>query len=318
MIRNNLFYKLLALGVAIGLWTYVNSEQNPHARKIVTVPLEVRSLAKGYVSDLSAREVNLTIQGLKTVVDGVRKEDVAAWADLGGLPAGRSVASDSVSVRYRISGVSMDDLDVVVSPKKVHVRVEALSGKRLPVEVKFLSAPPLGYSYSDPQITPASIGVSGKVTQVEKVKRVMLPISESPDGTGIDGQFKVAPVDSKGNVVTGVQLDRDTVRLKLDLVEVPATKTVVVSQNIAGQPKFPFKVTDVTIDPPSVTLEGKPSTLVAASTVSTDPVSIENATETVSQEVGLRLPPGVRVLGRNKVRVTIRIGGKAEPAVKND
>jgi len=312
MIRKNLFYKLLALGVAIGLWAYVNSEQNPHARKTVTIPIEMRNLARGYVSEPSAREASVTVQGLKTVIDGVRKEDISAWVDLHGLPKDKSVAQGVFQVRTRVSGVAADEVNTAVNPKTVRVRVEALSGKRLPVEVKFLSAPPLGYSYGDPQISPASVGVSGKITQVYRVRRIMLPIPAVSGDQDVEGRFSVVPVDSKGNVVTGVTLDAEAVRLKLALVEVPATKAVVVSQNITGQPRPPFKVARVAIVPSSVTLEGRPSALVKASTVSTDPVSIDDASSTVSQDVALHVPSGVRVVGRSKVRVTVYLEHREE------
>lgn len=319
MIRNNLFYKLLALGVAIGLWTYVNSEQNPRARKVVTVPIEMRNLAKGYTSDPDTREANVTIEGLKAVVDGVRREDVNAWVDLRGLKLNVGVSTGKFKVRASVSGVSADDLNVSVKPEFVRVRVEALSGKRLPVEVKFLAAPPLGYAYADPQITPASIGISGKVSQVSKVTRIMLPLTGANPNQPIDGYFNVVPVDAKGNVVQGVELDRDKVRLRLGFVEVPATKSVIVSQNIIGQPKYPFTIVKVSIMPASVTLEGRPSALMPISTVTTEAVSVQDATETITREVSLRIPTGVHVVGNSKVRVTVYLSkketdtGKKEP-----
>lgn len=319
MIRNNLFYKLLALGVAVGLWTYVNSEQNPRARKVITVPIEMRNLAKGYTSDPNTREANVTIEGLKTVVDSVRREDVNAWIDLGGLRLSAGISTGKFKVRASVSGVSANDLNVSVKPEFVRVRVEALSGKRLPVEVKFLAAPPLGYAYADPQITPASVGISGKVSQVSKVTRVMLPLTGANPNQPIDGYFNVVPVDAKGNVVQEVKLDRDKVRLRLGFVEVPATKAVIVSHNIIGQPKYPFTIVKVAITPASVTLEGRPSVLMPISTVTTEAVSVQDATETITREVGLRIPAGVRVVGNSKVLVTVYLSkkeidtGKKEP-----
>lgn len=319
MIRNNLFYKLLALGVAVGLWTYVNSEQNPRARRAITVPIELRNLAKGYTSDPNTREATVTIEGLKTVVDSVRREDVNAWIDLGGLRLGAGISTGKFKVRSSVSGVSANDLNISVKPEFVKVRVEALSRKRLPVEVKFLAAPPLGYAYADPQITPASVGISGKVSQVSKVTRVMLPLTGATPNQPIDGYFNVVPVDAKGNVVQEVKLDRDKVRLKLGFIEVPATKAVIVSHNIIGQPEYPFTIVKVSIMPASVTLEGKPSVLMPISTVTTEAVSVQDATETITREVGLRIPAGVRVVGNSKVLVTVYLSkketdtGKKEP-----
>ncbi len=318
MIRHNLFYKLLALGVAIGLWAYVNSEQNPRARKVLTVPLEVRNLAKGYAFDTDVREANVTIEGLKAVVDGVRREDVSAWVDLRSLKLSAGTSNGKFKVRTSVAGVSADALNVSVKPAFVRVKVEALSGKRLPVEVKFLAAPPLGYAYADPQITPASVGISGKVSQVSKVTRVMLPLTGANPNRPIDGYFNVVPVDAKGNVVQGVELDRDKVRLKLEFIEVPATKAVIVSQNIIGSPKYPFTIVKVLITPPSVTLEGKPSELIPISTVATEAVSVQDATETITREVGLQVPAGVRVVGKGRVRVTVYLAKRETDTGKKE
>lgn len=306
MIRHNWFYKLLALAVAIGLWGYVNSERNPQARKTVTVSVEARNLAKGFAPELSAGEVSVRIEGLKSVVDVIRKDDVSAWVDLKGMKASNSPVEKNRSVNVAVTGVPMDEISYTVAPSSVKVRVEALSGKRLPVELKPLSAPPLGYAFGDPTITPASVSVSGKATEVTKVKRVVLAFPGGEVANTLDDYFSVTPLDEKGNVVTGVSLQPDRVRLKLDLVEVPATKTVIVSPTIVGEPRFPAQVSRISVSPSSVVIEGKPTALVGISTINTETISIEGAEETISKEVSLRVPPGVDLETR-RVRVIVHV-----------
>lgn len=306
MIRNNWFYKLLALAVAIGLWGYVNSERNPQARKTVTVPIETRNMARGFAPDLSATEASVKVEGLKSVVDVIRKEDISAWIDLEGVKATGEPVERFRKVNLSVSSVPMDDIDVTINPASVRVRVEALSGKRLPVELKPLSAPPLGYAYGDPTITPASVSVSGKATEVAKAKRIILTFPGGDVANLVDDYFSVTPLDVRGNVVTGVNLRPDKVRLKLELVEVPATKTVIVSPTIAGEPKFPAQVSRISVAPSSVVIEGKPTALVGISTINTDSISIEGGEDTISKEVSLRVPPGVQV-DTSRVRVIVYI-----------
>lgn len=306
MIRNNLFYKLFALGCALALWAYVNSERNPQSQKTISVPLETRSLAKGYTAEfLSPHEASVTIAGLKTVVDTVRKEDVSAWVNLGSVEPGQDVVTETGRIHVRVLGVAPNDLKTTVSPGTAKVRLEALSLKRLPVEVKFLTAPPLGYSYSDPTLSPASVGVSGKISAVSRVKRIILSLNRDEGHTEIDDYFKVVAVDAKGSVVEGITLDPERVRLKLRFIEVPATKAVIVSPQISGEPKFPWQVSRVSVTPASVTLEGKPSALMGMSTVTTDRISIDGADGTVTKDVAVRVPAGVKVVDHKKVHVTV-------------
>lgn len=308
MIKNNLFYKLLALGVAIGLWMYVNAEQNPRARRTFTVPITIANVAKGYVAEASEDEATVTISGLKSITDTIQR--ITAVVDLDqSMPKSR--LEKNVNVQANVFGVApadLDDLDVAVNPGKIKVHIEALSGKRLPVEVKFPIAPPLGYSYSNPQLVPGSVSVSGKSTEVSMVKRIVLALPSKMSDSSIDDYFELSALDSSGNTVNDVKLSPEKVRLKLELVEVPATKTVIVSPNVVGDPKYPARVNRVTVSPSSITIEGKPSSLVGISTVTTDRISVENAEGTVTKEVDLRVPPPVKVSDRSSVKVTIYIG----------
>ena len=299
MIRNNLFYKLLALGVALVLWTNVNSERNPHSRKTLIIPIQQINKSKGYIYELEKNEANVTIEGLKSVVDSVNKEDISTFIDFTGL---KSAAK--VKLNTRLAELS-NDLTVTTNPEIVKVKIEQLRWRRLPVEVKFLSAPPLGYSYNEPIITPSSVSISGKNTAVSTVKKVILALSYHSTNSSIKGEFDVTPIDAAGNVVDDVILGPNRVQAKIDFVEVPATKTVIISANVTGEPKYPAKVSRISVAPSSVTLEGKPSSLLDISTISTDDFSIEGEESNLSKEVELRVPSGVKLVGRSKVRVTV-------------
>ncbi|MCE5315401.1 MAG: CdaR family protein [Armatimonadota bacterium] len=308
MIRHNLFYKLLALCVALGLWLYVNSERHPHVRKSYTVPLTLHNVAKGYAAEASQDEAAVTISGLKSVVDSIQR--VTAVVDLDGVTSRGDSAERSVNVRASVFGPQpgdLEDLSIKVSPQAVKVHIEALSGKKLPVEVRFPASPPLGYSYSNPLLSPASISVFGKSVRVSRVKKIMLTLPGKMPNDSIDDYYEVTPLDSYGNMVEGVNLSPKKVRLKLGLVEVPATKTVIVSPSVVGSPKYPARVSRINVTPSLVTLEGRPNALVGVSTVTTDRISIDGAAETITRDVDLKVPPGVNVSGRATVRVTVHI-----------
>lgn len=307
MIRHNWFYKLMALSVALALWFYVNSERNPQATKTFTVPIETRNEAKECVVELTSNTTVVTIQGLKSVVDGINREDIDASINLAGLRPERSSIERRFGISTDIAGVSRNDVDVITSPLAVKAKIEAMSGKRLPVEVKFTSAPPLGYSYNNPAIIPATISISGKSTSVSEVKRLIVTLPDQTTNRPIDDYFDITPLNSIGEIVSDVKLNPDKVRLKLEISEVAATKMVIVSPSITGFPQFPAKVTKISVTPSQVELQGKPSTLVDITTISTDNVSIDDANDTITKDVDLRLPPGVTSVDKEKVRVMVHI-----------
>lgn len=308
MIRHNLFWKIVALGAAVALWAYVNSERNPHTRKPFSVPIEVHNMAKGYEAEFSGDgTADVAVEGLKTVVDSIAAQDVRAWVSLGGVKAGRAISVEHPKVHASIARVAKGSVDITIAPRQATVRVEAVRWKQLPVEVKLLSAPPLGYAYSDPEVAPRAVGISGKTTAVSRVKRLICAVSCEDHGGEVNELVPVSPVDAKGNVVSDVALDADRVRLKMRFVEAPARKSVIVSPEVVGEPKFPGRVTRISVKPTSVTVEARPNLLINMSTLPTEPISIAGATDDLSRDVGLRLPAGVKVVGRSQVRVRIEI-----------
>lgn len=307
MIRNNWKYKLLALMVSLILWFHVNSERNPQSSRTFDVSLRTVGVARSHIAELDIPKVSVTVAGLKTTVDALTKEDVEAWVDLGKVHLGPDVTQASLAVEKRLPRAVENELDVTVSPIKVGVRVEAMRERRLPVEVAFTSDPPPGYSYGTPLLTPDSVAIRGTVSALAKVGHILLTLEGDAAGSATDDYYEVSAVDSSSNAVAGVTIKPGKVKAKLEMVEVPATKTVIVSPVFSGLPKFPMRVSKYTVTPSSVTLQGKPSRLAGISVVPTDKIAIDGADATVSHDAVLDIPSGVRAVGARTVKVIVYI-----------
>ena len=307
MIRNNWKYKLLAIMVSLVLWFHVNSERNPQSSRTFDVALRTVGVARSHVAELDTPNVSVTVAGLKTTVDALAKEDIQAWVNLGKLRLGPDVTKASLAVEKRLPQPVENDLDVTISPARVGVRVEAMQERRLPIEVAFTSDPPPGYSYGTPLLTPNSVAIRGTGGALAKVRHIMLTLEGDAAGSATDDYYEVSAVDSSGNAVAGVTVKPGKVKARLAMVEVPATKTVIVSPVFSGLPKFPMRVSKYTVTPSFVTLQGKPSKLAGISVVPTDKIEIDGADATVSHDANLRIPSGVRAAGTRTVKVTVYI-----------
>ena len=311
MIRHNFGYKLMALAVAVVLWSYVNGERNPQTERTFAVPVKALNVAQGFQAEPEVSEVTVKVKGPKLAVEAVGREDLTAFVDVG--KPGDKTDGQVVTAKVMPSVSQTEgEITVTVVPNSIRVRLDKLSGQRRPVEVRFPTVPPLGYAYSNPTIAPSSVSIEGKDSDVARVRHVILTLPSRADGKPVDDSFPVTPLDANGAVVGGVRLDPDTVRLKLEMVEAPAAKRVIVSPDVTGSPAAPAKVTGVDVEPSLVTLQGKPAALTQITTVDTEPISIQGEATTITREVGLRLPPGVNAADANRVRVTVRISSAGE------
>ena len=308
MIFHNWKYKMLAMVVSLILCLYVNSERNPHTQRTYTLQVRTVGVPRGYVAELDTLKVTVSVDGLKAIVDTLAREDVEARVELGKVQPSKKLVQVSVPVLVRLPRAVENDLTVLSAPNVVRVRLEALEERRMPVEVSFASEPPLGYSYGSPTLTPDAVTISGRASQLASISKTMLSLSGDPSGSSSEEYYDVLPIDATGNVVSGVSVRPTRVRAKLDMVEIPSTKAVLVSPEFSGEPQFPFRVARYTVTPSSVNLEGKPSALNGLSCVSTDKVALEGAEATVTREVALRVPPGVKTGKTKTVKVTVYIG----------
>jgi YbbR domain-containing protein len=89
---------------------------------------------------------------------------------------------------------------------------------------------------------------------------------------------------------------------------VGAFKSLVISPQITGAPKFPYRVMEVDVDPTMVVVSGAAKQLDQTSVVVTDPIDLTQRTDTFTQTVNLSLPYGLSVLQNPSVNVTIHIG----------
>jgi YbbR domain-containing protein len=85
-------------------------------------------------------------------------------------------------------------------------------------------------------------------------------------------------------------------------------RDLAVKIDLRGNPAPGYSIANVSVNPQIATVFGSPTTLDALpGFISTEPVSVTNATEGLNQRVKLDLPPGVSMLGDPFVQVSVRI-----------
>lgn len=307
--RKNLGYKILAILVALCLWSYVNSERNPEAKKTFVVPISIIGCDDNHVAEFAdTSNASVAITGQKTIVDSIEKAGVHAIADLSDIKLARDeITKKSVKIKTKIDGVEKNEIDIKIKPQSVLVTIEPTISKALPIETDMQLGVSANYTHEQVKIFPPQIEILGKVSDINRVSRAVVNLGNITKTADIDTYKDIELVDKKGDYVKNVNLSTDRARVILHFIETNVSKTLPISCDITGKPKYPARVVSVQLQPQSITVFGRLNDLEQMSSIHTQKVSVEGMTAGVTKSnVPLVLPAGVTVKG-NKV-VTVSIG----------
>ena len=310
--RHNIGYKLLSLLIGTLVWAYVSQyvDQGRHVMRVardLSLPVTVRNLGDGLVITSKTTIARVTLEGPKEYVDSITAEPDAVTANvfMNGRGPGRHRLPIIVKLPEGYTGL----VSTSPNPPQIAVSDEKTARRFVRVEAEFASSPPVGFRFSDPEIAPARIIVSGRAEQVKQVSRVVVTVDPRASEAGpMNAILPLKALDSAGDEVHGVTTSVPRVRVRLEIEQAPVSKVVFVTPSITGRPPFPHKVLGVEVKPQSVTLSGRPERLMEVSTVSTEPLSLTQRTKTFVQRVQLVAPSGTSIASGRSATITVRIG----------
>lgn len=305
MIRKNLKYKLLALAMAVAIWYYANGGQT--TREIV-VPVEMRNLQAGLTAEVRPTTVRLVFsipkEQANTIIDD--SDTAVAYVNLMNLSTGRH----RLPVRVKPPVGLRDALDVRADPGRVEVVIEKRIERVMNVGFEMESPAPVGYRFDRPRLSPSRVTVSGTPSNIDSVDRLLVVIDGAE--SGVDGDYTVEALGEDGDPVQDIVIVPNRVRVQMEVKEAPATSVLLISPNLEGLPPFPYGVDDVSVEPQTVTVSGKPELLMKVKTVSTEPVRLDKRKSSFTQKVRLAVPDGLSTDDGESVTVTVKISSKRQ------
>ncbi len=304
MIRQNLGYKLFALLAAIALWIHVNSEQSPSTSLSLNVPLETRNIAQGMVIEGLPEKISVVITGPKQYVNELQPGQVVAYVDLSGLGAG---IHPRIPVKVEIPEHLNKRLQAQPAVSLVSGTIEMTVSRTFPIDLNTTAVSAVGKKIVRPEILPASAVVTGSSNVVERIRRLQVNVEINNATKILDDFYPISAFDSDGKRINGVIIEPKEARVKAQLAPAQVSKSVPVSPRIVGLPTFPFKLEEIYVEPPMVTISGSAETLAKIGTVFTENINIEGLNHSTKKVVKLHPPIGATISGAQIVEVTIKI-----------
>lgn len=295
--------KILSIIAAIIMWLYVMNEQNPQVTYVVRdVPVKLQNLdeSKLALKDSSAEyKVNVRVRGRRSLVADLKPTDINAQVNLRGRMEGDNLVHVNVSTPPNIELID-------VSPREINVPLEAIIEEQLPVSVDITGIPAQGFAVDKATSKPQAIVVKGPRSMVNAVKKVSASIDVTDKNTTVVSTLPIRVLDAQNEEQKGITFRPEVVEVNVSIVPV---SNVQVVPNISGNPPDGYIIRDVIIDPPTVVVTGGKEILNSLQSLSTESISVEGATSTVSADAKLILPKGIAVFNEDieTVRVTIVI-----------
>jgi YbbR domain-containing protein len=296
---------VISLFLAVFVWAVATNEENPTREDFFpeAIPIQFVNLSPGLMlTSKSAESVHLRIRAPEGTWNSLRPDSFRAVADLKDLSAGEH------NIPLSVTSLNPDAEVTVVDLQTVTVRLEALKQVTMEARVRILDDAPVGYQVKDTTTNPSTVTISGPQSLVDQVNDATAEIALRGAKAALDREAAVTLHDAQGNTVQGVTVTPATVSVHVDIVQRVGYKDVAVKAVTRGSVSPGYWVSNISVDPPTVTLVGAPQALdKIPGYVEAQPIAVTGAKADVSKQVGLDLPQGVTALTAGNVNVRISV-----------
>jgi YbbR domain-containing protein len=219
--RSNFGLKVLALIIALGLWLAGHRD----TERAIEVPVEFRNIPSDLlVADNRVDYVVLRLMGPRTLVSTIDPEDLKLSMDLRGAKSG----SASYPLGAHSFNVPRGVTVARITPPVIHLRLEPVLKRAVPVAVRFSSGPPAGYKIYQTTVQPPAVSVQGPADDVKRLTSVETVPIDIEETNGVVKRKVRLSADGKAlsfypdQVDVVISVDEEETTREFDRVEIQA------------------------------------------------------------------------------------------------
>lgn len=296
---------VLALILGILAWVVAVEEGDPTVEEIFSeaIPVVLSDLPEGMMTVGEFDEyVEITVRAPQSVWNSLKTEDFTVVVDLVNLNAGEHQVPIECTLDKRPA------LVVSIEPEYVTLKLEPRAEQTVPVQVETRGEPTLGYLMHTLTVVPDQVTVSGPSTYVAQVVKATTQVSVQDASADIEGEYDVRIRDSEGRAVPYVTWSVDKVHVHIPIELSIRYRPLVVKVVLTGEYASGHRITEIAVEPSSVTVFGAPGIVAALpGFIETEPINLEGAQNDVVAQPSLNVPPNVSVIMDEQPIVTVSI-----------
>ncbi len=306
-LTQNIGNMLLSIVLAVVVWVVAVNDVDPGQEGTFTaIPIVfVSQPPETVVYDASAAAVDVTLSAPGTTLAALSARVISATVDLSATTSGDGLYRVNVGVPESLRRTVRV---VRIEPASINVKVEPRRSLQIPVEVNLVGEPPVGYRVGRIVTQPATVTVTGPESWVSQVAHAAGEFSVQNASAPLSQTLTLKPVDAEGLNVPNVKLEPERTALHVNIEQLVGFANLAVKVELTGTQASGYRLIEVNVAPPNVTVQGTPAALDALpGFVETEPIDITGAQADVDKEVPLDLPPEVALVGQQSVRVSVKI-----------
>ena len=298
----------LAFILAIAVWILAVTSSDPTEERLYTRPVQIETVGQDPHLVLTSKtddRMSITLSAPRSIWNRLNNENtpVRAILDLSGLSAGTH--SLPIQIQVNVSPVRV----ISYTPDTMTLTLENMATKTIPIHLIQSNEPAVGFQSGTPQLSETSVVISGPEPLVEQVKEVRATIDYYGVNENINRTLPLQAVDANENPVEGVTINPEQVSVAIPITQRGGYRDVVVKAVLNGQIASGYRLTNISVFPPTVTVFSTNPNLVEQlpGSVETTPLNLNGAKSDLDVHLGLNLPTGVTIVGDQTVEVLVGI-----------
>lgn len=299
---------ILAFILSIAVWITAVTASDPVEERVYPhqVPIEIIGQDPGLVITSNVPSpVTVTLSAPASIWARISNDQVAvrALADLSGLKSGKYDVPVQIQIGTRPAEV------VSYSPRSFSVALENLETLPFTIQVNRHGEPAIGFQTETPTLSQSVITVSGPKSVVDRVAQVMVDLDLTAATETINRLVPLQAVDANDNTLAGITLSPDKVTVTQSITQRGGYRNVVVKVTLAGAVATGYRLTNITVSPPAVTVFSTNPQLVAdlPGFIETTMLNLNNIKQDLDTRLAINLPTGISVIGDSTVLVQVGV-----------
>ena len=286
-LKNNFKIKIISLLSAMVLWTYVMAIVDPEETKLFeNIPVTITNINELNEKNLIIYpEKDLTtdiyVTGKLSNIKKVSKDDISVYGQINSPMEGKNQIYLKVSTSQRISYDFKNSVMIVTLEKLVN------EDKNINISISGNGKNDIDSITLEDNIN--KIMVSGPRTLVDKVKNIVGTVNVDNNLSDFSQSIKLEPVDSKGKVVEGVKLEKNSISANVTLL---TEKVVPIKLNLSNNIESDI---NYEISQDTVTIKGKKDIVDSIEYIESQPIDLSQLSSEIDKDVYLQIPNGIAV-----------------------